>query len=140
LLGIPADAFTKFLDKKNNAQSLEEACKDENNAVAIFIQIGTKWVSSGPADINGKISLQVSRATIKNGDTGIPLKDGVRSFKFTDETRALQGLSLDGKAVIKDKVYTADEASRMKYVGNKDSIAMSYVAPMTAPQTGRAKL
>ncbi len=140
LLGIPADAFTKFLDKKNNAQSLEEACKDENNVVAIFIQIGTKWVSSGPADINGKIPLQVSRATIKNGVTGIPLKDGVRSFKFTDETRALQGLSLDGKAVIKDKAYTADEASRMKYVGNKDSIAMSYVAPMTAPQTGRAKL
>ncbi len=38
------------------------------------------------------------------------------------------------------KVYTADEASRMKYVGNKDSMTMSYVAPMNGTKTGRAKL
>ena len=140
LLGIPASAFTKFRDKKGNEQPLEEACKDENNAVAIFIKIGTEWVSSGSADVNGKIPLKVSKATIQNGVTGIPLNNGVRSFKFTDETRALQGLSLDGNAVIKDKVYTAAEARRMKYVGNKDSIAVSYVAPIMASQTGPAKL
>jgi hypothetical protein len=140
LLGIPAEAFTKFLDKNGKEHTLEEACKDEDKAVGIFMQIGTQWIGSGGADINGKIPLQVSAATIKNGKTGIPLKDGVRAFKFTNETRALQGLSLDGKPVIKDKVYTADEASRMKYVGNKDSITISYVAPMAVSKIGRAKL
>jgi hypothetical protein len=140
LLGIPADAFTKFFDKNKKEQTLEEACKDEDNTVGIFMQIGTNWVSSGPADINGKIPLKVSRATIKNGGTGIPLNDDVSSFKFTNETGALKGLSLDGKPVIKDKVYTADEASRMKYAGNKDSMTMSYVAPLNGAKTGRAKL
>ena len=104
------------------------------------MQIGPNWVNSGPADINGKIRAQVSKATIKNGETGIPLKDGVRSFKFIDETRALQGLSLDGRPVIKDKVYTADEARRMQYVGKKDPLAMAYVAPAPVSKNERAKL
>ena len=140
LLGIPADAFTKFKDKNKKEVTLEEACKDEDNAVGIFVQIGPNWVNSGPADINGKSRLQMSRATIKNGETGVPLKDGISAFKFIDETRVLQGLSLDGTPVIKDKVYTADEARRMHYVGKKDALTISYLAPATASNTERSKL
>ncbi len=140
LLGIPENAFTKFRDKNKKEISLEEACKDESNAVGIFMQIGPNWVNSGPADINGKRRVQVSKATIKNGETGIPLKEGVRFFKFIDETRALQGLSLDGMPVVKDKVYTADEARRMQYVGKKDAIDAAYVAPVTESNAERSKL
>ena len=140
LLGIPADAFTKFKDKNKNDVSMEEACKDENNTIGIFMQIGPNWVNSGSADINGKIPIQMSKATIKNGESGVPLKDGINSFKFIDETRALQGLSLDGAPVIKDKVYTADEARRMRYVGKKDALTISYVSPATPSNTERSKL
>ena len=143
LLGIPADAFTKFSVQKpvpRDNVPLEEACKHEGNAVPIFVEIGKGWINSGPADVNGKIAWRGFKTTIDAGTVGVPLSAGITSFKFNSETANLQGLTLHGEQVIKDKVYTADEARQMRFQGSGKPKTIDYVAPLAASVTGPAKL
>ncbi len=143
LLGIPADAFTKFSVQKpvpRDGVPLEEACQHEGNAVPIFVEIGKGWINLGPADVNSKIPWNSFKTSVDNGTIGVPLHAGVSSFKFTSETTSLQGTTLNGEQVIKDKVYTADEARQMRYQSTGKPKPIDYVAPIDVPATGAAKL
>jgi hypothetical protein len=118
--------------------SLEQAAADKSLAVLAFMNIGPNWIDSGPADLNGKMRVQPALLKFKLGQVGFQLEGQVKAFKFASEAPALKDLRLDGKPVIKGKVYTAEEAQRMTYLGKEPSKEIKYVVGV--PLTSNAKL
>ncbi len=135
--GIPEEKFNEF-HMKGKKISLEQASADKALAVLAFMNIGSSWIDSGPADVNGKIRVHRGRLKFQPGQVGFSLQEQVKAFKFGSEAPALKDLRLDGKPVIKGKVYTAEEAQRMTYLGKEPSKEINYVVGI--PMTSNAKL
>ena len=135
--GVPEEKFKEF-QIKGKKLSLEQAATDKSLAVIAFMSIGPNWIDSGPADVNGKIRVQPGRLKFQPGQVGFPLQGQVKAFKFASEAPVLKDLRLDGKPVIKGKVYTAEEAQRMTYLGKEPSKEINYVVGV--PLTSSAKL
>ena len=117
---------------------MEQAAADKSLAVLAFMNIGPNWIDSGPADVNGKMRVQPGRLKFQPGQVGFPLQGQVKAFKFASEALVLKYLRLDGKPVIKGKVYTAEEAQRMTYVGKESSKEINYLVGV--PLTSNPKL
>jgi len=135
--GVPEERFKEF-EIKGKKISLEEAAADKSLAVLAFMNIGPDWIDSGPADVNGKMRVQPELLKFKLGQVGFQLQGQVKTFKFASEAPALKDLRLDGKPVIKGKVYTAEEAQRMTYLGKEPSKEIKYVVGV--PLTSNANL
>ena len=87
-----------------------------------------------PWDVNRQTDSEVRPVAIQPGQKGIRLEPGQR-FKFIDR---VQGLTLDGAKVGPEKSYSAEEASRMTYAGDKPAKATVVI---TKPAAGtHAKL
>ena len=117
---------------------MEQASADKSLAVLAFMNIGPNWIDSGPADVNGKMRVQPGRLKFQPGQVGFQLQGQVKAFKFGSEAPVLKDLRLDGKPVIKGKVYTAEEAQRMTYLGKEPSKEINYLVGV--PLTSNAKL
>ena len=135
--GLSEEKFNEF-EIRGKESSLEQAGADKSLAVIAFMNIGTNWIDSGPADVSGKMRVQLGRLKFQPGQVGFPLEGQVKAFKFGSEAPALKDLRLDGKLVIKGKVYTAEEAQRITYLGEEPSKEINYVVGV--PLTSNAKL
>ena len=101
---------------------------------AVFKEVGLAWGREMPWDVNRQTDSEVRQVAINPGQNGIRLEPGQR-FKFIDR---VQGLTLDGAKVGPEKSYTAEEASRMEYAGDKPAKATVVI---TKPAAGtHAKL
>lgn len=135
--GIPEKEFKTFkIDGKD--LTMQQVATHQAHSVKTFKIVGPAWIDSGPADVNGKMRLQSRQLKFQPGQVGFPLEGLVRAFKFASETPFLKDLHLDGKPVIKDKVYTAEEALRITYHGKEPSKDINYVVGV--PLNGGAKL
>lgn len=101
---------------------------------AVFKEVGQAWGRDTPWDVNKQTSSEIRSLAIQPGQQGITVEPGQR-FKFIDK---IEGLTLDGAPVRREKAYTAEEGLRMVYAGNTP--AKSVIA-VTKPIAGtRAKL
>lgn len=82
---------------------------------AVFKEVGQAWGRDMPWDVNRQTDSEIRPLMLQPGQQGIRLEPGQR-FKFIDR---VQGLTLDGVKVGPEKAYTAEEASRMVYAGDK---------------------
>ena len=135
--GVPEEKFKEFNLRGKNV-SLEQAAADKSLAVLAFMNIGPNWIDSGPVDVNGKMRVQPGQLKFQPDQVGFSLQGQVKAFKFSSEAPVLKDLRLDGKPVIKGKVYTAEEAQRMTYLGKEPSKDINYMVGI--PLTSNAKL
>ena len=137
LAGIPKEKFTEFMIK-NKKQTLESTASDESLATAVFMDVGPNWIMQGTADVEGKTTLESCDLKFQPGQQDVKRPEMVHGFKFSSEAPALKDLRLDGKPVTKGKVYSAEEAGRMVFIGKEPPKGIRYV--VAVPLKGQAKL
>lgn len=88
---------------------------DFRGQYAVFKEVGSQWGRTMPWDVNRQTDSTIRRLPLQPGQQGIALDDGQR-FKLIDR---VPGLTLDGARVGPERAYTAAEARRMIYAGEK---------------------
>ena len=138
LASTPAGRFDTLdikTTKGNKTVKLEDMRQLEfKEQYAVFKEVGARWGREMPWDVNRQTDSEVRPIALNPGQTGIRLEPGQR-FKLIDR---VQGLTLDGAKVGPEKAYTAEEASRMVYAGEKP-LKATVVVTRPAPGT-HAKL
>ena len=94
---------------------------------AVFKEVGSQWGRVAPWDVERQTDSRILRVQLEPGQQGIPLRPEQR-FKFIDR---VPGLTLDGAPVGPERAYTAEEAQRMIYAGDKP---LNATAVVTAPR------
>lgn len=82
---------------------------------AVFKEVGSQWGRIAPWDVGRQTDSQILKLPLHPGQQGIALRPEQR-FKFIDR---VPGLMLDGTRVGPERAYTAEEAQRMTYAGDK---------------------
>ena len=137
IAGIPHEKFTEF-NFKNQKQPLEKTASDESMAIAVFMEVGPQWITQGTADVEGKTTLKSFELKFQPGQQEVKRPEMAHGFKFASEAPTLKDLRLDGKPVIQGKVYSAEEAGRMVFIGKEPPKGIRYV--VAVPLKGQAKL
>lgn len=107
---------------------------DFRGQYAVFKEVGSQWGRTMPWDVNRQTDSMIRRLPLQPGQQGIALDDGQR-FKFIDR---VPGLMLDGAKVGPERAYTADDARRMTYAGEKP---LNATVVITTPRSAmQAKL
>lgn len=135
--GVPPAAF-KEIKIKGKSYSLDQISSDKNLVVPGFIFLGSRWIDESVSDVAGKRKGKPAELFLEPRQEGFSLHLQAAMFKFTSEVSTLRDIALDGKPVIKGKIYTADEAARMVYKGKEKSKNIKYITT-DMPNTG-AKL
>ena len=132
--GLPEEAL-KEIEINKNTYKLDKVSSDKKLVVPGFMTLGSRWIDSGRSDIAGKRKGKTVSLSFQPGQVGFNLEKQVTQFKFSSEANDLTGITLDKKPVIKGKVYTADEAAKMVYSGEKTSKKVQYIIaiPAAAP-------
>jgi hypothetical protein len=87
----------------------------------VFSYIGPKWGLSSPWDVGTPPKTMFKSFELIPGQKGIALPGTESKVKFNANTNKIDFLRLDDQPIISGKTYTADEAARMIYTGEKKS-------------------